>query len=124
LKLVSDHNICASEVQFMLHVRIIGLSVVLLALVAPVHSQFVPAGLSPFEQASRADLIVVGKVTDIESQPVVAAPVKGAGKVGHIVASIHIEENLLGAKGLTHVRVGFVPEIPALARDPAVPFLG
>lgn len=92
-----------------------------LALVAPAHCQFELNGLSPFEQASVADLIVVGRVTDIESQPVLAAASKGAAKLDHLVATIRIDQNLLGARGLTHVRVGFVPETPSPARDPNVP---
>ena len=112
-----------SEVQVMRHMRIVALCAfaLTLALAAPAQSQFVPDGLSPFEQTSVADLIVVGKVTDIESQPVLASPAKGAPKVGHLVATIRIEENLLAARGLTHVRVGFVPETPSPARDPNVP---
>ena len=58
-----------------------------------------------------ADVVVVGKVTGIESQSVVAERWKGEEKVGHLVAIVRIEESLLGAKDLTHIRVGFVPEM-------------
>jgi hypothetical protein len=106
--------------------RLVGVSALMLALAftAAAHGQFERDGLSPFEQASMADLIILGKVTDLETQPVIVERSKGADKVGHLVAAIHVEENLFGAKGLTHVRVGFVPEIPSPARNPTQPFLG
>jgi hypothetical protein len=106
----------------MRRIRIIGLGafMVVLGLTAPAASQFTSDGLSPFEQAAQSDLIVVGRVTDIETEPALIETVKGGCKVGHMVGTVRIGENLFGVRGLTHVRVGFVPEVPAPARDPAV----
>jgi hypothetical protein len=91
-----------------------------LSLAARARSQVEPEGLSAFEQTAAADLIVIGKVTDIEPEPVLIASPGGTGKALHLVATIRVEENLSGAKGLTHVRVAFVPELPAPTRNPAV----
>ena len=112
--MVPDHNSRGSEVGIMRRLRFVGPSVAILtlALATSARSQFVPDGLSPTEQTVRADVVVVGKVTGMEPQTVLAERWKGDGKVGHLVATIHIEESPIGAKGLTHIRVGFVPEIP------------
>ena len=97
----------------MRRIPIVGLSVVVLtlALAPSVHSQFEPTGLPPVEQAAMADLVVVGKITGMEPQPVAVERRQGTARVHHLVATVRIEETLLGAKGVTHIRVGFVPEI-------------
>ena len=100
--------------------RYVGLSVLaLLSLMTPARSQFevFPQGVSPLEQTTQADVIVIGTVTDIEEQPVQAERRKGSGKVAHLVGTIRVAETLLGAKGLTHVRVGYVPGIPEIRPD-------
>jgi len=84
---------------------------ILLAMQSSGRAQFELEGLSPTDQTLRADIIVVGKVTAIEPNAVLVERRPGADKVAHMVATIRIDESLLGAKGLTHVRVGFVPEI-------------
>ena len=104
----------------MKHIRIISAAILTVGLAAPARGQFLPDGLSPFEQASRSDLIVVGKVTGMEAEPVLAKPVRGADKAAHMIATIRIDENLLGANGLTHLRVGFVSQNPRPAQDPNV----
>jgi hypothetical protein len=103
-----------------IHLLGLGVMVLSLALVARAHSQNELEGLSAFEQTAAADLIVIGKVTNIEPEPVLAEGPRGTCKALHLVATIRVEENLFGAKGLTHVRVAFVPELPAPARDPNV----
>jgi hypothetical protein len=83
-------------------------------------AQFEPDGLSPFEQASAADVIVMGKVIDIEPEPVLADSTKGKDKTLHLVATVRVEQKLLGATGVTHLRVAFAPDLPAPGRNPAV----
>ena len=103
-----------------LHFIGVGTLALLFCTAACARAQFEPDGLSAFEQAAAADVIVIGKVTDIESEPVLAERARGKDKVLHLVATIRVEENLLDAKGLTHVRVAFVPELRAPGRNPAV----
>jgi hypothetical protein len=111
---VRTHTSENDRMPIMRRIHIIGLGamVLSLSLASPARSQFVPDGWSAFQQTAAADLIVIGKVTDIEPQSVLAERTKGADKVDHLVATIRIEENLLGAKGLTHLRVAFVPGLP------------
>jgi hypothetical protein len=96
-----------------LHLIGIGALALSISLAARARAQFEPDGLSAIEQAAAADVIVIGKVTEIEPGPVLAEGAKGTGKILHLVATIRVEENLLGAKGVTHVRVAFVPELRA-----------
>lgn len=65
--------------------------------------------LSTPEKVVASDCIVVGKVVAIEEKPVEVEVAAGAPKVSYKVASIKIDDSITGAKGLTHVRVGFVP---------------
>jgi hypothetical protein len=102
----------------------VGALALLFCAAACARAQFEPDGLSAFEQAAASDVIVIGKVTDIESEPVLAERARGTGKVLHLIATIRVEENLLGAKGLTHIRVAFVPELRPPLRDPGVKVLG
>jgi hypothetical protein len=71
-------------------------------------------------RAAQAQVIVVGKVTSIEDATVKAAPLWGGDKVDHKVAVVKIEKLLQGEKGLTHVKVGFVPPAPGVTRRPTV----
>lgn len=100
--------------------HVIALSVVVLTLTlsASAYSQLEPIGLPPVEQAAMADLVVVGKITGMEPQSVVVERRKGTAKVPHLVATVRIEETLLGGfKGVTHIRVGFVPESRVIANE-------
>ncbi|AWM39221.1 hypothetical protein GobsT_24860 [Gemmata obscuriglobus] len=63
---------------------------------------------TPVERALRAPVVVVGKVTAIEKEPVSAPLYPGAQKVAHTIAVVKVESNLLGAENLTHLKVGFV----------------
>src|SRR5437763_10625695 len=57
-----------------------------------------------------ADCVVVGKVVSIEEKTVKAPRFPGDKEQGEYqVAVIQVDEALRGAKGLTHVRVGFFP---------------
>jgi hypothetical protein len=60
-----------------------------------------------------AELIVVGKITAIEDKTVMAKRFVGdAAKTEHKIALIQVTDNLKGPKGLTTVRLGFVPPPP------------
>ncbi len=65
---------------------------------------------SPLPQrVATSDAVVTGKVTTFEEKTVSAAPTAGAtNKVEYQVAVIKVADDLLGAKGLTHVKVGVV----------------
>src|SRR5260370_4270676 len=61
-------------------------------------------------RVAQADVVVVGKVTAIEDKTIKAERFPGDKQMAdYKVAVVKVEEALLGAKGLTHVRVGFVP---------------
>jgi hypothetical protein len=73
------------------------------------------------QRVAQADAVVVGKVTAIEDKLVEATQVPGAkDKVEYHVAVIKIKDDLLGAKDLTHVRVGYIvpKEVPAAPGGP------
>lgn len=67
----------------------------------------------PAMQAVQADVIVLGKVTEIEKETVEATPFKGAPKeqkVAYKIAVLKIEDPMIGARGLTQLRVGFIAD--------------
>jgi hypothetical protein len=65
-----------------------------------------PAPIS--ERVARSATIVTGKVTSVEEKTVSVAPFPGVKeKVEYIIAVVKIDDAILGAKGLTHVKVGF-----------------
>lgn len=64
------------------------------------------------DRVVKAEAIVVGKVTAVEEKTV------SANGQEYQIAVVQVEEALLGAKGLTHVRVGFFPQ-----RNPRFPHL-
>jgi hypothetical protein len=97
-----------------------GALTLLLSLATSARSQFDSGGLSAFEQAAAADVIVIGRVTEIEPEPILADGLRGKDKVLHLVATIRVDENLMGAKGVTIVRVAFVPELRAPSTNPNV----
>jgi hypothetical protein len=64
----------------------------------------------PTERALWSPVVVVGKVTAIEKDPVDEALYPGASqKVPHKIAVVKVETNLVGAENVTHLKVGFVP---------------
>ena len=80
-----------------------------------------PPGLA--HRLASSDVVIVGKVESIEEKTVkAAAPYPGAKeKVEYQVAVVKVVDHVLNAKGLTHVRVGFVPGNPSpFARFPGV----
>jgi len=52
-----------------------------------------------------------------EPDLIMAEQYPGSGKVAHMVAIVKIEESLLGAQGITHVRVGFTPSQQAMMNE-------
>lgn len=78
---------------------------------------------NPKQQAAQAEIIVVGKVTEIEKDPVEHSPTKDGPKVSYKIAVLKIEESIFGATGLTQLRVGFMdgPGVGGPRPLPAVP---
>src|SRR5262245_11795586 len=73
------------------------------------------------EKVVMADSIVVGKIVAIEDKEIGAGQYPGGPvRVHYKVVSLKIEETLRGTKGLTHVRVGFVP-MPKVDGGPGRP---
>jgi hypothetical protein len=80
---------------------------------------------TPVEKTARAEMVITGKVTAVEKQPVVAIRFPGdTQKVEHKVVVIKIEKGLLGGDTLTHVKVGFVPPPPTDPNAPVRPGRG
>lgn len=63
---------------------------------------------NPKQQAAQAEMIVIGKVTEIEKDAIEFSPVKDGPKTSYKIAVIKIEESVMGATGLTQLRVGFI----------------
>jgi hypothetical protein len=68
------------------------------------------AGPSPVpERVMKAEVVVVGKVTGIEKEPVQALPYPGAtAKAAYQIATVKIDTGLVGADKIKEVRVGFI----------------
>lgn len=76
---------------------------------------------TPSAAVAAADAVVIGKVTEVETDAVEVAAFPGAPadqKVSYKVAVLKIDESLLGAGGVTRIRVGFPADAPA-PTDPA-----
>lgn len=91
-----------------------------LALVATAGAKAIMiAPLPPAQRVALADAVIVGKVTSIESKLVTAARFPGDKEKGEFtIAIVKIDETLLGAKGLTTVRVGFIVPKPVAVPAP------
>ena len=89
---------------------------------AEARALMIAATPKPGALAAQADIVVIGKVVEVEKDTVEATAFKGAPKgekTSYKIAVIKIEEAIIGGKGLTQFRVGF-PE-GAAAGGPAVP---
>lgn len=86
----------------------------------PVTAQAMMIAPSPLPQrVATADLVVLGKVVSIEPKTVKARRFPHDKDKGEYqIAVVKINETLYGGKGLTHVRVGFIPPVP---QPPVVP---
>jgi hypothetical protein len=73
---------------------------------------------TPKQFAAQAELTIIGKVIEIEKEVVEHSLGKDAGKIAYKIAIIKIEESLVGATGLTQVRVGFIEAPPPVAGAP------
>src|SRR5262249_19274379 len=61
------------------------------------------------QRVGSADCVVLGKVTSLEEKSVGARTFPGAtDKMEYRIAVVHINKALIGAKGLTEIRVGFI----------------
>jgi hypothetical protein len=85
-----------------------GLAVLVLAAPALAKPLPPPPGLP--QRLAWADRVIVGTVESIEEKTIKAPRGRGdKEQVEFQVAVIKIDDAILGAKGLTHVRVGFIP---------------
>lgn len=74
------------------------------------------------DRLANADVIVVGKVTEIEAKTVSALPFPQAKeKSEYKVAVVEIQNGILGAKDMKKVRIGFIPPPPAVPPQPGQP---
>jgi len=78
-----------------------------------------PAPLS--QRVATADYVIVGKVTGFGDKTVSVAPFPGAkNKQEYQIALIKVETNILGAKGMKEIRVGFIPPMATPAGGPRI----
>ena len=83
---------------------------------APIRCQL---PLSILDRVLHADVIVVGKVTELEKETVKANPFpRATEKADFQIAVVQIGEGLRGAKGLTTIRVGF--QLPMKIQAPPI----
>jgi hypothetical protein len=61
------------------------------------------------ERVARADVVAVGTVTGIEEKVVEAEQFKGGKKIRFRIAVVKVTDGLLGAEGVTQLKVAFVP---------------
>src|SRR3954466_11274449 len=62
---------------------------------------------------SKLDVVAVGKVMEVEPDVIEVAPFRGARKeqmLKYKVANVKIDDPVLGASGITRVRVGFLAD--------------
>ena len=88
------------------------------ALIAPGGGQ--PATI----RAMYSEVVVVGKVAEIEKDTVEGPAYANAPKdqkLTYKVAIVKIDEPLIGAKGLTQLRIGFLADAPAVAAPAQLP---
>lgn len=95
----------------------LSVAAVLLAftLMADAKALIAPPG-RPGDQVVQADVVVLGKVTEVEKDEVTATLYPGAPKaeaVAFKVAVLKVEDTLLGGRGLTQFRIGFPADAPA-----------
>jgi hypothetical protein len=92
----------------------------LLVFASPVRALIVAPAPVP-DRVALADLVVVGKITAIEQKTVKAGRYPGdPNKTEYHIALIQVNDLLKGPKGLTIVRLGFVPPPPAPAPKPGI----
>jgi hypothetical protein len=93
--------------------RKIALAAAVLALAAVPAAAMRIAPPSTMQKVASADAVVVGKVTAIDEKTIKAPRFPGDKMLGEFrVATVKIEMPLLGVKGLTHVKVAWMPPPP------------
>ena len=97
----------------------VGLAVVCLTASAVIGKAMMIAPPPGPQRMAAAETVVVGKVTSIEEKTIEASPAAGAPKVLYKVAVVKIGEDIKGVKGLTSIRVGFIPPMDVPAPPPA-----
>jgi hypothetical protein len=102
----------------MYRLALIPLCLALLALPAP--AKRIAAPPSPVQRAIQAEVVVTGKVTAIEKEPVEVEDANGGQKLAHTVAIIKVDSALVGAANMTHLKVGFTASAPGRGRGPIV----
>jgi len=92
-------------------VRYFAPAIAIALLAGPAFALRVAGPLTPLQRTFQADAVVVGKVTAIEDDLVEAPAEKGSEqKLAYKIAVVKVDSALVGAAGLTHVKIGFVPE--------------
>ncbi len=77
---------------------------------APLFADFAYPVLTPAQKAAQSEYVIVGKIIDIEKEPLLAAPYPYAeGTIEYKMVTVKIADRLFGAGGVTQVRVGFAP---------------
>ncbi len=74
------------------------------------HTVMVGPGGYPSPVPRGTDVVIVGKVVEVDRDEVEVAPFRGAPKertLKYKVANLQIEDRVLGAGGITRIRVGF-----------------
>lgn len=65
---------------------------------------------TPAQRATQASYVIVGKIVEVEKESLAAEPYPyAAGTSDYKMVTVKIGERLLGASGITQVRVGFAP---------------
>src|SRR5688572_12399880 len=58
----------------------------------------------------QAECVIVGKITSVEKLTIKASASPGdTSQTEYQVAVVKVEESLLGAKNVTHIKIGYVP---------------
>ena len=95
---------------------------VVLALAAAPALAMMIAPPSVMQKVATSDAVVVGKVTAIAEKTIKAERWPGDKERGEFrIATVKVDGHILGVKGLTHVKVGWVPPPPPMPGRPGGP---
>jgi hypothetical protein len=79
---------------------------------APALRIAIPAPQTTQQKTLQSETVVIGKVTSIEKETVEAEQYQGGKqKATYTIAVIKVETGIIGAKNITHVKVGFLPQV-------------
>jgi hypothetical protein len=103
-------------------IPLVGSLIGLLAAAVPAEATFIKTRMAITEMVGGADVIVIGKVARIHQKLVQALPTAGAHhKESYQVINVAVQEALLGAKGLTSLKVGAQCFVAKFGRGPQKP---